>query len=119
MPQPNQITKIFIGCDVSKAEIVTSILSQAQQRPLASMTFDNTKAGIKKLIKEAAKHGPVALCVCEPTGGYEALLLDTLAQHNWPLHRADTRKAAAFAQSITLAKTDALDAHALALYGRE
>ena len=119
MPQPNQSANIFLGCDVSKAEISICLISTQTPEKAHLFTISNTSKGIKTLIAQAHTLGQVALCVCEPTGGYEALLLDTLVQAQWPLHLADTRKAAAFAKSLNLAKTDALDARALATYARE
>ena len=120
MPEHPSNTKTFIGCDVAKAEISVSILDQDGTAITAPFVIANTPKGIERLIKIAQKHGPVGLCVCEPTGGYEVLLLDTLSQQTpWPLHRVDVRKASAFARSLNPAKTDALDAVALATYGFE
>ena len=109
MPKSCQTANLFIGCDVSKAEISICILSQDQSQKPYLFTVPNTKTGMRRLIKEAQEMGSIALCVCEPTGGYEVLLLEALTACGWPLHRADTRKAAAFAKSLTMAKTDALD----------
>lgn len=119
MPHQTQTSKLFIGCDVSKAEISVAVLTKQEDRPLKSFTVANTKSGIRSLVKQAEKIGPIGLCVCEPTGGYEDTLVSLLVQAKWPVHLANTRKAAAFAKSLTLAKTDALDALALARYGCE
>ena len=61
-----------------------------------------------------------SLCVLETTGGYETRLLLTLCDKGFAVHRANTRKVKNFIRSFgTQAKTDALDARALALYGYE
>lgn len=60
------------------------------------------------------------LAVCEATGGYEDTLLTVLACLAIPAHRADAAKVKAFLRSHgTLAKTDAIDARALARYGHD
>lgn len=60
------------------------------------------------------------LVVCEATGGYEAALLDAVTRAGHAAHRADARRVKAFIRSLgTLAKTDALDAAALARYAQE
>ncbi len=119
MTQTHHPNNIFVGCDVSKADIAVSILDKDSDRPLKSFKVLNSKTGLKKLLKEVENLGQISMCVFEPTGGYEILLAETLHEANWYLHRADTRKASAFARSLNQAKTDPLDAFALALYGRE
>jgi transposase len=58
--------------------------------------------------------------VCEATGGYEGALLAALLAAGVPVHRADARKVKAFIRSFgTLGKTDAIDAKALARYGKD
>jgi transposase len=58
--------------------------------------------------------------ICEPTGGYEAALLDSLVGANIPTHRADARKVKAFIRSLGIhGKTDNIDAKALADYAKE
>jgi transposase len=60
------------------------------------------------------------LVVCEATGGYETRLLAALVAAGIQAHRADARKVKSFIRSLgTLAKTDAIDARALARYGQE
>ena len=67
--------------------------------------------------KSRLKNG---LCVLETTGGYEMRLLLTLCEGGFAVHRAKTRKVKRFIQSYgNDAKTDKLDAKALALYGYE
>jgi transposase len=68
----------------------------------------------------AARIEPGSLVVCEAPGGYEAALLAAVSAAGLPVHQADARKVKAFIRSFgTLGKTDAIDARALAGYGRE
>jgi transposase len=60
------------------------------------------------------------LTILETTGGYEMELLLTLCTAGFNVHRANTRKVKNFIRSYgNDAKTDTLDARALALYGFE
>lgn len=60
------------------------------------------------------------MSIIETTGGYELELLYTLCSNKFAVHRADTRKVKSFIRSYgNSAKTDKLDAKALALYGFE
>ncbi|WP_269580683.1 IS110 family transposase [Roseibium sp. Sym1] len=101
-----------VGIDVSKDTLV--VFDQTQQR---LTSIDNNRDAIAKLV---ASFGPDALVVCEPTGGHEALLVSELIAQGVACHRADTLKVQAFIKSFgRLAKTDAIDAKALAQYGEE
>lgn len=102
----------FIGCDVGKAEIVAFFSHTG-----TITTVANTPESLARFVNAL---DPGGLVICEATGGYEAALLATLADANYPAHRADARKVKAFIRSYGgLAKTDALDARALARYGEE
>jgi transposase len=60
------------------------------------------------------------LCILETTGGYEMALLLTRCEQNVSVHKANTRKIKNFIRSYgNAAKTDNLDATALALYDFE
>lgn len=114
MTQPATSPTRFLGADVGKAEIVVH-----DMRGNARHTIPNKP---KDLAAFAAKAELDASClvVCEATGGYEDALLAALLAAECPAHRADARKVKAFIRSYgTLAKTDALDAKALAAYGQE
>lgn len=101
-----------VGIDVSKDTLV--VFDQASQ---ALTRVDNDRAAIVRLIASLA---PGTLVVCEPTGGHEALLVSALVVQGIACHRADTLKVQAFIKSFgRLAKTDAIDARALAQYGEE
>lgn len=101
----------FIGCDVGKDAVVV-FDAVAGYRQIA-----NTPDALDRL---AATLPTGCLVVCEATGGYEAALLDAVTRAGHAAHRADARRVKAFVRSLgTLAKTDALDARALARYGQE
>lgn len=99
-----------IGIDVSKDTL--AVFDQARQ---SLVTICNSRAAIRKLI---ASFPAGALAICEPTGGHEALLVNELNAEGIACHRADTLKVKAFIRSFgRLAKTDTIDAKALAQYG--
>ena len=102
----------FIGADVGKATIVIH-----DSRDQTTRTVANTP---DQLAAFAAELDASCFLVCEATGGHEDALLAALLAAGCPAHRADARKVKAFIRSYgTLAKTDALDARALACYARE
>lgn len=102
----------FIGCDVGKAEIV--VYDSRTER------ITRVRNDAPALFDFALALDPDALVICEPTGGYEAPLLDALIRAGRAAHRADARKVKAFIRSLgILGKSDAIDAKALAHYGRE
>lgn len=102
----------FAGFDVSKNTVT---VHNAQTG--ITEDIDNEPAALRHYIK---KLNGKCLAICEPTGGYEAALLDALVAANIPAHRADARKVKAFIRSLGIhGKTDAIDAKALADYGEE
>ena len=79
--------------------------------------FANDAEGIAAIL-EWLEAQEVELVVCEPTGGYEEPLARGLRQRGLPVHLAHPNKVRAFARaSGRMAKTDRLDAQALARYG--
>lgn len=102
----------YVGCDVGKAEIV---VYSSRDQTTTNLTNDPAN-----LARFASSLDPDCLVICEATGGYETVLLEALVTAQRPVHRADARKVKAFIRSLgTLAKTDAIDARALARYGQE
>lgn len=101
-----------VGFDVAKDTITVFDTRRGQAK-----TIGNDRASVRRYL---ASLEPYCLAVCEPTGGFEAVLLAELAAAGIPCHRADTLKIKAFRRSFgILAKTDAIDAAALAHYGQE
>jgi len=108
LPPPRR----FIGCDVGKETIAVHDSHGGETRVLPNAA--------EALAAFAATLDEDCLVVCEATGGYETALLEAAVSAGVPAHRADARRVKAFIRSLgTLAKTDALDARALARYGAE
>ena len=105
----------FIGIDIGKFNLVVSLHTQKDTKE-----YENNPAGIHEFLADYADILKKSLCVLETTGGYELELLYTLCNKNISVHRANTRKVKSFIRSYgTSAKTDNLDAQALAKYGFE
>ena len=100
---------IGIGVDVSKARLDVAKEDSAEIRG-----FDNTAAGIRRLLAWLRKQGEVRIVV-EATGGYEEAVLEACAALEIWIARVNPRQARDFAKAMGhLAKTDRLDAHVLA-----
>ncbi len=104
--------KYFVGFDVSK-DTITVHNSQTG----ITTDIDNEPSSLRRYVSGLNKE---YFAICEPTGGYEAALLDSLVGANIPTHRADARKVKAFIRSLGIhGKTDNIDAKALADYAKE
>lgn len=103
-PQP-----CFVGIDVSKAAL------DVHARPSGGVArFDNDPDGIAALVARVAALAP-ALVVLEATGGLEHPAVAALAAAGVPVAVVNPRQARDFAGATgRLAKTDAIDAAALA-----
>jgi transposase len=112
MPEPVPPGQNFLGCDVGKQSIVIFDTATGQ-----TSTVKNTAPALTAFLKACS---PDSLVVCEATGGYETTLLDACLAEGLKAHRADAAKVKAFIRSLGISgKTDAIDAQALARYGRE
>lgn len=100
---------MFVGLDVSKAELVVTVLPQMQR-----WTVGNDQAGVESLIHRFAKATPT-LIVLEATGGYEMHCAAALGTAALPVVVVNPRQVRDFARATgQLAKTDRLDADLLA-----
>lgn len=105
----------FIGIDIGKYNFVVCIYNHKEIKE-----FENNSQGIALFIEHYNAILTKSLCILETTGGYELELLITLCNNDIPVHRANTRNVKSFIRSYgNSAKTDILDAKALALYGFE
>jgi transposase len=105
----------FIGIDIGKYEFVVN-----QYNTFTTQSFKNDPQGFTAFYKAFKPLLKKALVVLETTGGYELPLLLYLHQIKVATHRANTCQVKNFILSLgTLAKTDKLDAIALARYGYE
>jgi transposase len=105
----------FIGLDIGKFNFVVAVYGSK-----VTKEYENNPRGISSFLKDYKSILSNSLCVLETTGGYEMRLSFTLCDKNFAVHRANTRKVKNFIRSFgNQAKTDALDAQALAFYGYE
>jgi transposase len=102
-------SQCFVGIDVAKAQLDIAL------RPLGerwAVTNDDT--GITALVRRLQEIVP-QLIVLEATGGYQRAVVAALATAGLPVVVVNPRQARDFAKATgQLAKTDALDARALA-----
>lgn len=99
----------FVGIDVSKAELDIHV------RPSGTnWTVPNDAGGHTQLVRRLSRIAPT-LIVLEATGGLERQATYALAEAALPVFVANPRRTRDFARSLgLLAKTDRLDAQALA-----
>ena len=103
---------VSVGVDISKDKLDVYILPSGKEKQ-----FENTPEGIASLIVWLDGSSP-DLVVCEPSGGYERLLVLTLQKSSQPVAVVNARQIRDFARAKgILAKTDRLDAMVLAEYG--
>ncbi|HEU5190689.1 MAG TPA: IS110 family transposase [Methylomirabilota bacterium] len=102
---------IFIGIDVAKDRLDINIQPSGE-----AFTVTRDEAGLAELTHRAAALGPVVIAL-EATGGYEVVVAATLAAAALPVVVVNPRQIREFARSTgRLAKTDALDARAIATF---
>jgi transposase len=104
----------FVGIDVSKARLAVHVLPAG-----TAFTVANDPGGLADLVARLAALAPAAV-VLEATGGLEAAALAALAAADLPASAVNPRQARDFAKGFgLLAKTDAVDAAALALFAEK
>jgi transposase len=107
-----QSTPVFVGVDVSKARLDVAVTGSDE-----SWSVSNASEGILQLVERLREIEP-ALVVMEATGGFEVPAAAALAAAEIPVVITNPRQVRDFAKSTgQLAKTDAIDAHMLALFG--
>ncbi len=105
----------FLGIDIGKKTFVVAIHGEKTTKE-----YDNDATGIARFIKEQKTVLGAGLCVLETTGGHEMRLLLNLCDAGFSAHRAPGRKIKNFIRSYgNEAKTDSIDAKALARYAQE
>jgi transposase len=104
--------ELFVGIDVSKATLDVAVLPTGE-----SWSVPNTEQGIADLVGRLRQLPPPKLVLMEATGGLERQALGTMAAAGFSAMAVNPRNVRDFAKSIgRLAKTDAIDAHVLALF---
>lgn len=100
---------VFIGVDVSKAELVISTVGE--RRPCC---IANEPASIGRWLRELA---PSALIAMESTGRYHALLAQLASQAGFTVYVLNARDVFFYARALgTRGKTDGVDAGVIARY---
>lgn len=103
---------MYLGIDVAKDAVVL-----ASEPAGCTGSFATDAAGLAALV-QACQAQPVTLIVLEATGGYEAPVVAALASAALPVVIVNPRQVRDLAKATgRLAKTDALDAQVLALFG--
>lgn len=111
-PEKDYGMEVYVGVDISKDSLDVAVHNSNKQ-----WRFANELSGINRLCKTLTKLAP-ALVVFEATGGYEMSLYLGLDQAGLPATPVNPRQIRDFARSTgTLAKTDSLDAKAIAHFG--
>jgi transposase len=103
---------IVVGIDVSKTELTVA------RHPSGERWASGTDpAAVEALVGQLVALRP-ALVVVEATGGYERAVVAACAAAGVPIAVVNPRQVRAFAQALgRTAKTDAIDAEVLALFG--
>ncbi len=103
----------YVGIDIAKDWFDVAVLGEKPTRQ-----FANTKKGIRELVRWMSQTQP-KLIVVEATGGYEEALLQALFEAELPVAQVSPQRVRQYARARgRLAKTDPLDAHLLAEYGK-
>lgn len=103
---------LYVGIDVSKSSLDVATVPAGE-----SWCESNDEKGSDKLVARLSKLNP-RLIVLEATGGYESFVAADLAAAGLPVVVINPRQVRDFAKAIgRLAKTDAIDAHVIALFG--
>lgn len=102
---------LFVGIDVAKDRLDVHVRPTDEVFQIA-----HDEAGLGQLVARLRELGP-RLIVLEATGGYEVTVAVALAEAGLPLVVANPRQIRDFARATgQLAKTDTLDARAIALF---
>jgi transposase len=104
----------FAGIDVSKATLELALEGESK-----TTVFDNDARGICALLAKLKAAGPLGAIVLEATGGLEREAALALCAAGLPVMVVNPRQAHDFAKALGyLAKTDTIDARALAQFAR-
>ncbi len=106
------MAEVYVGIDVAKTHLDVAVRPTGER-----WRIPNDDDGIEGLVSRLEASHP-ALVVLEATGGYGRTLIAALAAASLPVAVVNPRQVRDFARSTgKLAKTDSLDAQALARFG--
>lgn len=104
----------FAGIDVSKATLELALVDGGN-----TIVFNNDARGIRALLAQLIEAGPLGAIVLEATGGLEREAALALCAAGLAVMVLNPRQAHDFAKALGyLAKTDTIDARALAQFAR-
>lgn len=110
----HNLTKIFVGVDVSKDHLDIYILHIDK-----ILRMNNTATGFKKLIQELSVY-EIECVAFESTGGYERKMEQALQKAGYKTWMLDPARVKAFIRSEGIkAKTDIMDAKMIALFASQ
>jgi transposase len=113
--QPNSIAKCWVGIDVSQDWVDVAVL--VEERKVEQLRVARSAQALGELALKLVPYRPQGV-VLEATGGLEAAVITVLAAAGLAVMRINPKRVRDFARAQgLLAKTDALDAYALALFG--
>jgi len=113
--QPNSNAECWVGIDVSKDWIDVAVL--VEENRIEQFRGDRSSQALAKMARRLLRHGPEGV-VLEATGGLEREVIAALTSAGLRVMRMNPKRVRDFARAHgLLAKTDALDAYALALFG--
>ena len=102
---------IFIGIDVAKGRLDVHVQPSGE-----AFTVPRDEVGLAELARRVTALRPVVIAL-EATGGYEVMVAASLAAAALPVVVVNPRQIREFARATgRLAKTDTLDAHAIAAF---
>jgi len=105
---------VGVGIDVAKAQSDVAVEPRG-----ATWTVPRSRGGLRRLQEQLQALRPTRI-VLEASGGYERLVVASLAAAGLPVVRVNPRQTHAVARALgTLAKTDRLDARRLARFAAE
>lgn len=106
--------KVYVGIDIAKDTIDICVIPSGERWTVAT-----TPAELSKTVDRLLAVKPTII-VMEATGGYETRVAASLAVAKLPVAVVNPRQVRDFAHALNiLAKTDALDAHVLALFAEK
>ena len=105
---------VAVGIDVAKAQ-----LDLAVEPTGATWTVPRSRGGLRRVPEQLQALRPIRI-VLEASGGYERLVVATLAAAGLPVVRVNPRQTHDVARALgSLAKTDRIDARRLARFAAE
>ena len=102
---------VYCGVDVAKAYLDTAVGKQKHR-------FANDAAGHRELLKWLEQMEIKVQVICEPSGGYERMLIQALVGARVKVSLVQANRVRQFARAAgILAKTDRIDAEVLCAFG--